>query len=428
MHNRFKVISISHKTASVEVRERMALDSEETIQVLERVRDLFALRDVLVLSTCNRSEIYYGSDEDLGEELIKILAIQKNLKDVEYFNGYFKNITDHGQAVKHLFRVAIGLESQIVGDMQITNQVKTAYQLSADADMAGPFLHRLLHTTFYINKKVVQETAFRDGAASISYATLELIAELTVNLEHPKILIIGLGNVGGDLCLNISDHKNFQNYQVLLTNRTGDKAENLAKECGFKAVPFDVFEDYLPKVDVIVSAVNSTDLLIHQELVSKIPVSNFKYFIDLSVPRSVEAGIEEINGVILYNIDDIKSRADEALKRRLSSIPKVESLLAEAIADFDDWSKDMSVNPTINKLKNALEHIRKEEIARYLKDVSNDEAIIMEKLTKSIMQKVIKLPVLQLKAACRRGDAETLIDVLNDLFNLEKDTVSPEKK
>ncbi len=428
MHNHFKVISISHKTAAVEVRERMALNSEETIQVLERVRDIFALRDVMVLSTCNRSEIYYGSDKDLSEELIKILALQNNLEDVEYFKSYFENITDHLQAVEHLFRVATGLESQIVGDMQITNQVKTAYQLSADADMAGPFLHRLLHTAFYINKKVVQETAFRDGAASISYAALELIAELTVNLEAPRVMIIGLGNVGTDLCLNISDHKNFQNYQVLLANRTGDKADKLAKTCGFKSIPFDSVKDHFSEIDLVVTAVNNHNLLIDRELISKFPVGNFKYFVDLSVPRSVETGIEEINGVLLYNIDDIQSRADEALKRRMSSIPKVEALLAEAIADFDDWSKDISVNPTINKLKNALEQIRKEEIARYLKDASNDESDMLEKLTKSIMQKVIKLPVLQLKAACRRGDAETLIDVLNDLFNLEKDTISGEKK
>ncbi len=428
MHNHFKVISISHKTAPIEVREHMALNPEETFDILERIRDLFSLRDVLVLSTCNRCEIYYGSNEDLSEELVKVLVLQKNVENPKEFHGYFKNITDHQQAVEHLFRVASGLESQIVGDVQITNQVKTAYQLSADADMVGPFLHRLLHTAFFTNKKVVQETAFRDGAASVSYATLELISELTVNLESPKVMIIGLGSVGSDLCMNISDHKNFQNHQVLLANRTEAKAENLAKTCGFQAVPFETIEDHLVKVDVVVLAINSQDLLIHKSLLSKFPISNYKYFIDLGVPRNIEAGIEEINGVLLYNIDDIRSRVDETLKRRLASIPKVESILSEAIVDFGDWNKDMSVNPTINKLKNALELIRKEEITRYLKNASNDETEMVEKLTKSIMQKVIKLPVLQLKAACRRGDAETLIDVLNDLFNLDKEPVTPEKQ
>lgn len=427
MHNLFKALSISHKSAPVEVRECMALNSHETTQVLERIRELFDLRDVLVLSTCNRSEIYYSSQKDLSEELIKLLALQKGLDKVQGYSRYFTSIIDHDEAIQHLFRVAMGLESQIVGDMQITNQVKNAYQLSADADMAGPFLHRLLHTAFFTNKRVVQETSFRDGAASVSYATLELISELTLTKESPSVMIVGLGNIGSDLCMNISDHKNFQHFQVLLANRTAEKAQSLAANSGFKAVPLESFENYLTEVDVVVSAINSPQLLIDRSMLASISLKNYKYFIDLSVPRSIETVIEEINGVILYNIDDIQSRANEALNRRLSSIPKVEKLVAEAIGDFEDWSKDMSVSPTINKLKNALEQIRTEEIARYLKDTSSEEAMMVEKLTKSIMQKVIKLPVLQLKAACRRGEAETLIDVLNDLFNLEKESLSTKK-
>jgi glutamyl-tRNA reductase len=169
-------------------------------------------------------------------------------------------------------------------------------------------------------------------------------------------------------------------------------------------------------------------LIIQKDNLSNLTIGDFKYFIDLSVPRSIEPGIEDINGALLYNIDNIKARADEALNRRMAAIPKVEELVLEAIGDFEDWSKDMSVNPTINKLKNALEQIRKEEIARHLKDAPKNEVVLAEKLTKSIMQKVIKLPVLQLKAACRRGEAETLIDVLNDLFDLEKETLTSNKE
>ena len=428
MHNLFKVLSISHKTAPVEVRELMALNTDEVSNILQRITALFELKDVLVLSTCNRSEIYYSSEKDLSQDLVKLLSMQKGLEDSGAFYQYFDHITSHTEAVLHLFRVATGLESQIVGDMQITNQVKTAYQLSADADMAGPFLHRLLHTAFFTNKKVVQETAFRDGAASVSYAALELVSELIMVQESPTIMIIGLGDVGGDLCSNIADHKNFQNARFLLVNRTFAKAQAHAIDDRFKAIPLESFEKLLPETDVVITAVNSNQVLIDQALVAKSDIKNFKYFIDLSVPRSVATEVENINGVLLYNIDDIQSRADEALKRRLASIPKVEDLVSEAIDDFDNWSKDMSVSPTINKLKNALEQIRQEEIARYLKDGSSEEALMVEKLTKSIMQKVIKLPVLQLKAACRRGEAETLIDVLNDLFNLEQETLSSKKQ
>jgi len=172
MHQQFKVLGISHKSAPLHVRELTALNTEETVQLINHIKDLFNLRDVLILSTCNRSEIYYASDQDLSQELIKLLSRQKGTEEIQDYQDYFINITDHQLAVEHLFRVATGLDSQIVGDMQITNQVKTAYQLSADMDMAGPFLHRLLHTAFFTNKKIVQETAFRDGAASVSYATM----------------------------------------------------------------------------------------------------------------------------------------------------------------------------------------------------------------------------------------------------------------
>ena len=404
-----------------------ALNAEETEQLLNRIRDLFDLRDVLILSTCNRSEIYYAAEDDLSKELIKLISLQKGTEKIEDYQDHFTSITDHYTAVKHLMRVATGLDSQIVGDMQITNQVKTAYQLSADLDMAGPFLHRLLHTAFFTNKKVVQETAFRDGAASVSYATLEIIQELTITHADPVVMIIGLGDIGSDLCLNMAGNKNFQHFQVILANRSPHKAKELAQRCGFQDIPFESVQENLSQADVVVTAVNSPEAVIGKGHLSELPFGDFKYFVDLSVPRSIESGIEDINGVLLYNIDNIQARANEALNRRLEAIPEVERLVSEALIEFDDWSRDMSVNPTINKLKNALEQIRKEEIARHLKDASNQEAILAEKLTKSIMQKVIKLPVLQLKAACRRGEADSLIDVLNDLFNLEKETLSSNK-
>jgi glutamyl-tRNA reductase len=216
MHQEFKVLGISHKTAPLHIRELTVLSVEEIQQLLGRIRELFHLRDVLVLSTCNRSEIYYASDKDLSPELIQLLSQQKGNLKINAFRKHFINITDHQLAIEHLFRVAAGLDSQIVGDMQITNQVKTAYQLSADMDMAGPFLHRLLHTAFFTNKKIVQETGFRDGAASVSYATMELISELTITQQDPVVILVGLGDVGSDLCMNIADNKNFQHYRVLL--------------------------------------------------------------------------------------------------------------------------------------------------------------------------------------------------------------------
>jgi len=151
---------------------------------------------------------------------------------------------------------------------------------------------------------------------------------------------------------------------------------------------------------------------------------SFKYFIDLSVPRSVSPEVEEVPGVMLYTIDSIRSKADEALQRRLDSVPHVEEIISEAVVEFNDWSREMIVSPTIQKLKGALEQIRKEELGRFTKNLTDSELEKVERITTSMMQKILKLPVLQLKAACKRGEAETLIDVLNDLFNLEKEKES----
>jgi len=417
MLDTFKSISLSHKTAPLRVRELIALNEDEAKRLMLRLRDFFGLSDLLVVSTCNRTEVYYAFEQDLNAEIARLLLIEKGLTDMDQYLPYFQFFSAHTDAVQHLFEVCVGLHSQVVGDMQIPNQVKQSYQWSADLDMAGPFLHRLMHTIFFTNKRVAQETAFRDGAASVSYAAVDLIDELVGDNQNPNVLVIGLGEIGTDVCMNL-DARNMKN--ITLCNRTQAKTESLAQKHGFRIADFANLTDEIRRADVIISSVMRNEPLITPALLEKLNVLTYKYFIDLSMPRSVDAAVEQIPGVLVYNIDHIRNRADEALNQRLASIPQVESIVAQAVAEFGDWSKEMVVSPTINKLKNALEQIRKDEIARHMKHLTADESEKVEKITRGIMQKIIKLPVLQLKAACKRGEAETLIDVLNDLFDLEK--------
>jgi glutamyl-tRNA reductase len=274
-----------------------------------------------------------------------------------------------------------------------------------------------MHTIFFANKRVVQETSFRDGAASISYAAKELAEDLTAGFREPKVLVVGVGEIGQDVCLNLV---NSRIQQVTIINRTAEKAEKLAAKCGFKFFGIDHLQEEIAKADVIISSVSGNEPLISRELVNSVKILSHKFFIDLSIPRSVEASIEEIPGVIVYNIDDIQEKTNEAVTRRRSSIPQVHSIITQAIAEFEDWSKEMIVSPTIQKLKNALEQIRKEELSRFIKNAKPEEAERLEEMSKSLMQKILKYPVLQLKAACKRGDAESLTEMLHELFNLEK--------
>ena len=423
----FKAISLSHKTAPLRVRELIALNEDEAKRLMLRLRDFFGLSDLLVLSTCNRTEVYYTLDQNLNEEIVRLLLIEKGLTDTDNYLPYFQFFEANDQAVRHLFEVCVGLHSQVIGDMQIPNQVKQSYQWSADLEMAGPFLHRLMHTIFFTYKRVAQETSFRDGAASVSYAAVELIDELVGEHQQPNILVVGLGEIGTDVCKNLAARAGGNPTNITLCNRTQARADALAEEFNFRVADLASLTDEIRRADVIISSVLRDEPLITPALLENVNILTFKYFIDLSVPRSIDTAVEQFPGVLVYNIDHIRNRTDEALQQRMAAIPQVEAIVDQAVAEFGDWSKEMVVSPTINKLKNALEQIRRDEIARHLKHLTPDESEKVDKITRGIMQKIIKLPVLQLKAACKRGEAETLIDVLNDLFDLEKHTTDEPK-
>jgi len=425
----FKAISLSYKTAPLEVRELFALDNTQIRTLLVEARETLHITELFVLSTCNRTEVYYSSPQNLGAALaLKILKI-KGVQEAEIlaqkFFPLFLQFDEPLAAARQLFRVALGLESQVVGDLQITNQVKTAYQHAADTEMSGPFLHRLLHTIFFTNKRVVQETAFRSGAASTSYATVELIETLTADISQPKVLVLGLGEIGHDVLANLQDSP--IPYHITIANRTLAKAQTLANQFATAYVAFERVWEAIAEADVVICSIAKDDPFITVAQLQTLTTLKYKYLVDLAVPRSIEPEVETLPNVVVYNIDNINNKANEALQRRLAAIPQVEQILAETLAEFSEWAREMEVSPTIQKLKNALENIRTEEIDRYTKELSQEEWAKVDKITKSIMQKIIKLPVLQLKAACKRGEAETLIDVLNDLFNLEKEQ-APIKK
>lgn len=417
MHNQFKAVSLSYKNTPVDVREMVAFDEAQSQQLLEMIEDYSDISEALIISTCNRTEVYYSSPSDHYETIIKLIGVVKGMAEISAYKEYFSNLSEHKQAVQHLFDVSIGLEAQVVGDLQIINQIKSAYQLAADQNIIGPFLHRLLHTIFFTNKRVVQETAFRDGAASVSYAAVELINELTIAHEKPNILVLGLGEIGEDVVRNL---EHVAEKEVVICNRSIDKANALAEEFDYTVIPFENYEQAILDADVIISSVRVDTPIITKETFGAHKVLSHKYLFDLSMPRSIDQHIEEVNGLLLYNIDGIQAKATEALERRLAAIPDVKAIIGEAIEEFGSWSKEMEVSPVINKLKNALEEIRQNEMARYLKKANDAETKLLETATKNMMNKIIKLPVLQLKAACQRGEADSLIEVLNDLFNLEE--------
>jgi glutamyl-tRNA reductase len=417
MQTKFRVVSLSHKSAPVHIRELISLDEAAIQRLLLKLKEFFSVSDALILSTCNRTEVYYSHELDLSVELVKLIGMERGLADAISYLDYFEVLNEEKETLSHLFRVSMGLEAQVVGDIQISNQVKRAYQAAADLELAGPFLHRLMHTIFFTNKRVVQETAFRDGAASLSYATIELIESLTQNIFQPRILVIGLGEIGEDVAKNMV---HLPTAQIKITNRTQSKAEQIGIPLGFEVIPFEACQAAMEEADVVVCSVRMQEPFITKTLVESFSIPSFKVFIDLSVPRSIETSLEELPGVVLYNVDNIRSKATAALQNRLNAVPSVEVILQESIEEFGNWQKEMVVSPTIQKLKQSLEQIRKEELSRYLKNVDEKEFVLIDKITKSMMQKVLKVPVVQLRAACQRDEAAEMIELITDLFDLEK--------
>ena len=419
MYESLKVVGLSHDSSPIAIRESVAFSENESRNFLDRMREILGAEEALILSTCNRTEIYYTSDFDLSNAILNLLKIEKGVD--HGIDSYFWN-KEKLPALRHLFRVALGLEAKVLGDIQISNQVKKAYQCSADQHLSGPFFHRLMHTIFYANKRVVQETVFRDGAASVSYACVGLVQQFIQNFSDPKILVLGLGEIGRDVADNMEE----MNASITLSNRNALTTQTLAKRYGYEVLPFEELLKNIAKFDVIISSVQVPKPIIIKDHIPEQLLSQ-KLFVDLAVPRSMDSELDTIDGIILYNVDQIEEQTSGIIERRRAAITEVELILDETIEELKNWSLEMEVSPTIKKLKKALEEIRKEEIARYVGKITEVEQDLIDKVTKRIVQKVIKLPVLQLKAACKRGEAETLVEVLNDLFNLEKDELTPKK-
>jgi len=319
----------------------------------------------------------------------------------------------------------MGLKSGIIGDIQISHQIKEAYSISHDVGLAGALLHRLLHTIFHAGKRVQSETAFRDGAASVSYASVETAETAHIQPEDANVLVLGLGEMGADVARNLK----FSSFQrVTLMNRSIDKAIQLSEETGFALLPFERLSESFHKFDVIFTSLNIEEPIITPELVLAQPLHHHLYIVDLSVPRAVAPQVEEIPGVVLFNIDEIQSKASAALMKRMEAVPEVKNIIHQELQGFKDWSKELSISPTIHLLKDALESLRKEEIARHLRNMDEKELRLVDEVTKNLMQKIMKLPVLQLKEACKRGEAENLVEVLHSIFNLESLAQAREEK
>ncbi len=400
----------------MQLRERFSFDDEQIKKLLQSIRVVMDLDDLFILSTCNRTEIYYSSKVNYRLELLKIIQFETGMLS-KTFTNYFTCIEGKA-AVKHLYHVALGIDSMVLGDMQIINQVKKAYQIAADQNTMGPFGHRLLHAIFHTNKRVNIETQFRGGNTSLASASVARAREFAQQFKSPKIVLVGLGEIGITVAENLKKFKG----EIVVLNRTLEKAKEVASRFEYKYNKFENLTEEINSAQVVISSVRTISPIITSEQIYSEDIRH-QLMVDLSVPRSISDEITEVRGVQLLNVDELTQQTDKTKQLRESKIQEVNVIIESSIAEMEEWQSQLEYAPHIRQLKAALETIRQEEVSRQLDKITTAETAVLETTTKNIIQKIIKLPVLQLKNGCKRDETENLAQSLIDLFDLSIDSI-----
>ncbi|KXX68743.1 glutamyl-tRNA reductase [Flammeovirga sp. SJP92] len=418
MTNDLKLFSISHYKATVSVREKFSLNNLEVKHFLQKLKEVLSIEEAIVLSTCNRVEVYYVSKLSQTKDILKLLCALKCLIPSDQYTQYIED-KEGDNAVEHLFSTGIGVNSLLLGDLQIYGQLKNAYQNATDENMCQAFLHRLMHTFFHFHKRITNETSFKKGISSNGYAAVKVTDEFCKYKTDTKILIIGLGEMGRDVCqyLHKKEIKN-----VSITNRSVNRALQLKELFGFEVVDYEQHMNKLSEFDVVITSAH------HEKIVYKpsITTTSPQLIIDLCSPRTVSPEFNKI-GTKVLNIDDLGLQLDETIKLRKSELSKVNKIFHEELIKFNSWLKETYFTPTVLLLKNALEEVRKDSLATFKKEFNSSELEAIERVSNRMIQKIVQLPTLQLKEACKQGNVATLNEALKALFMLEEPSIHTSK-
>ena len=416
------VVGLSHKTAPVEIREKVAFAPTAMERPLQELVALPAVIEGLIVSTCNRVELYATSrDPDAAaSQLRRYLATFHNLAPEQIEEHLYEYQGE--EAIRHLFRVASSLDSMVIGEPQILGQIKTAYGYAAEFKTAGLILNRFLHKAFSVAKRVRTETSIASNAVSVSFAAVELARKIFDTLEGKTVLIIG----AGEMCELAARH--FVNNgvsQVLVTNRTFERAQKLADEFGGRALPFEGFADHLHQVDIVLTSTGAPTFILGArkvEEVIRLRKNKPMFFIDIAVPRDIDPKVNDIANVYLYDVDDLQGVVAANLKERQKEAKKAEAIIDQEIGQFFRWLSSLEVVPTIVALRTRLDEIRKGELEKTLgslKGLDDRQRRSVEALAGAIVNKILHQPTAVLKEAQNNGSADAYVDTVRALFNLE---------
>lgn len=419
------VVGISHRTAPVELRERVDFSAAGLRDALARLSMRGSAREAAIVSTCNRAELYAAS-EDAASTMSDIVAF------IGEFHGIpSAEIAPHAykfigvEAARHLFRVAAGLDSLVVGEPQILGQVKAAHSAATDAGTAGPVLNRLFHASFAAGKRVRTETGLGSGAVSVSYAAVALARKIFGELAGRSVAVVGAGEMGKLTAIHM---KSQGVHHMTIVSRTMAHAARAAEAMGSaSAAPWEELDAVLGSSDIVITATGAASPILTKariEAIMRARRDRPLFIIDIAVPRDVEPATGEIEQVFLYNIDDLQAAVRENLARRANEVSRAEAIISEEIEKFATWLRSRGAIPTVVALRQRFEAIRRSELERLafkLAALPADAQSRVDEITHLIVEKLLLTPTEQLKAL---GDAEavaTYTEALTRLFGLAEE-------
>ena len=418
------LVGVSHRTAPIELRERLDFSARGVDRALTALSGSGVHHEAAIVSTCNRVELYVGCDDTDPARL----AIQQFLSE---FHGipadqlaphlYSKAGPD---AVAHLFRVAAGLDSLVMGEPQILGQVKDAFGVASQMGCTGPLLNKLFHSAFAAGKRVRSETALAEGAVSVSYAAVELARKIFGNLKGRTVLVIGAGEMGKLTAVHMQSHGI---GRLIITSRTASHATALAQSIGGTAMPWDALQTTLIEADILITATGAATPIISRALIAQTMKARRQkplFIIDIAVPRDVEGIAGDLEQVFLYNIDDLQAVVQENISRRGSEASDAETIIAQEVGKFAAWLNSRGAVPTIVALRQRFESIRQSELRRLepkLAGLPPEARARVDEITRLIMEKLLINPTEQLKSASNADTVAAYSDALTRLFGLAGD-------
>ncbi len=417
----FVVVGLSHRTAPVEVRERLAVAAERLEDELREISARGSFDEALLISTCNRVELYATSANPAEAVRSARHTLGSRLPDDASEDVLY---TERGVAVvRHAFRVASSLDSMVVGEPQILGQVKEAYDAARSAGTAGPLLGRCFSQAFSTAKRIRNETGIAQGTVSVSSIACELAKKIFGNLDGRRTLLLGAGDMGEAAARSLRQ----TGTQLHVINRSEERAEKLASSCGGRPVPYERLTTELAEADVVIASTASSKFILTPELMKGVVRSRRHrplFIIDIAVPRDVDPRVGTMDNVFVYDVDDLQQVAEENLAVRAREANQAERIIEEEVASFLKWRRSLELAPTIVALRKQFGEVADEELRRALSRLQNlnpSDRAVLEAMARSLVNKLLHQPMIQLKAGAAEADGAQLIDTVRRLFAITDD-------